>query len=53
MAEDLGLKPVDEFDSVRTVASPIGLSASPASTRLPPPDLDEHGSQIRERFSSG
>lgn len=47
MAERLGLDPVDETAGVRTPASPIGLSASPAATRLPPPELDEQGEEIR------
>ena len=50
MAERLGLDPIDEFDGVRTPASPIGLDGSPAETRLPPPDLDRHGEEIRKRF---
>ncbi|MGW9630620.1 CaiB/BaiF CoA transferase family protein [Agromyces sp. NPDC055520] len=50
-AEALGLEPVAEigFDTFRaesvasrTVANPIGLSASPAAYRTPPPALDEH-----------
>ena len=51
MAERLGLDPVDEFDGVRTPSSPIGLSDSPAETRLPPPELDRHGPEIRGRFA--
>ena len=47
MADRLGLEPVDEFEGVRTPASPIGLSGSPAETRLPPPELDQHGDEIR------
>ncbi len=50
MAERLGLDPVDELGGVRTPSSPIGLSDSPAETRLPPPDLDEHGEEIRARL---
>ena len=51
MAERLGLDPVDRFEGVSTPASPIGLSSSPPETRLPPPDLDMHGPEIRERFA--
>ncbi|KRC59374.1 carnitine dehydratase [Agromyces sp. Root81] len=49
--EALGLDPVAEIDAgptpngtatSRTVANPIGLSASPAVYRTPPPALDEH-----------
>jgi crotonobetainyl-CoA:carnitine CoA-transferase CaiB-like acyl-CoA transferase len=47
LAEELGLEPVDEHDGVRTVASPLGLRATPARTRRPPPALDEHGDEIR------
>jgi crotonobetainyl-CoA:carnitine CoA-transferase CaiB-like acyl-CoA transferase len=38
---------VDEHDSVRTVAFPARLSRTPAGTRHRPPDLDEHGVEIR------
>ena len=45
--EALGLEPVAEIDAgaftSRTVANPIGLSASPAVYLTPPPALDEHG----------
>ena len=47
LAESLGLDPVDEHAGVRTVRSPLGLSATPAVTRRPPPALDEHGGEIR------
>ncbi|MFC9561843.1 CaiB/BaiF CoA transferase family protein [Agromyces sp. NPDC056965] len=44
--EALGLEPVAEIDAgaltSRTVANPIGLSASPAAYRTPPPALGEH-----------
>ena len=46
-ADRLGLRPVDEHGGVRTVSSPIGLSRTPARTRLPPPGLDQHGARIR------
>jgi crotonobetainyl-CoA:carnitine CoA-transferase CaiB-like acyl-CoA transferase len=52
MAEELGLDPVDEFDGVRTPASPIGLPDEPATTRLPPPELDQHGEEIRAWLST-
>ena len=39
LAERLGLAPVVETDGVRTVAHPVGLSATPASYRLAPPTL--------------
>lgn len=47
MAGELGLDPVDEFEGVRTPASPIGLVGEPPGTRLPPPELDQHGDEIR------
>ncbi|WP_205647454.1 CaiB/BaiF CoA transferase family protein [Agromyces badenianii] len=44
--EALGLEPVAEIGAgaatSRTIANPIGLSASPAVYRTPPPALDEH-----------
>ncbi|WP_157001736.1 CaiB/BaiF CoA transferase family protein [Agromyces laixinhei] len=44
--EALGLEPVAEINdgpcSSRTIASPIGLSATPAVYRTSPPALDEH-----------
>jgi len=49
LAAALGLDVVDETDGVRTVSFPVHLSRTPASTRLRPPDLDEHGSEIRAR----
>jgi len=47
LAEALGLEVVDETDGVRTVAFPAHLSHTPATVRLRPPDLDEHGDEIR------
>ena len=47
MSGELGLDPVDEFEGVRTPASPIGLVGEPPGTRLPPPELDQHGDEIR------
>ncbi|HEV8105517.1 MAG TPA: CoA transferase [Gaiellaceae bacterium] len=51
LAESLGLDVVDETGGVRTVAFPAHLSATPAATRLPPPDLGEHGDEIRASLS--
>jgi crotonobetainyl-CoA:carnitine CoA-transferase CaiB-like acyl-CoA transferase len=48
LAETLGLAPIDELDGVRTVSSPLGLRATPPTTRRRPPRLDEHGAEIRE-----
>ncbi len=47
LAESLGLEPVDEHEGRRTVASPLGLRATPAVTGRPPPELDQHGAEIR------
>ncbi|MFZ9668436.1 MAG: CaiB/BaiF CoA transferase family protein [Solirubrobacterales bacterium] len=47
MATDLGLEPVDEFEGIRTPASPIGIVGDSPETRLPPPELDQHGDEIR------
>jgi crotonobetainyl-CoA:carnitine CoA-transferase CaiB-like acyl-CoA transferase len=38
---------VDETGGVRTVAFPPHLSETPASVRRRPPDLGEHGDEIR------
>jgi crotonobetainyl-CoA:carnitine CoA-transferase CaiB-like acyl-CoA transferase len=48
-AEQLGLNPVVEIgpERVRGVASPINLSATPATHRLPPPALDADGDELR------
>jgi crotonobetainyl-CoA:carnitine CoA-transferase CaiB-like acyl-CoA transferase len=47
LAVALGLAVVDETDGVRTVAFPAHLSDTPATVRRRPPDLDEHGDEIR------
>lgn len=47
LAESLGLDPVDDTGGPRTPASPIGLSAEPMASRMPPPSLDQHGEGIR------
>ena len=51
LAAMLGLDVVDDTGDVRTVAFPAHLSASPATTRRPPPDLDEHGDEVRAWLS--
>jgi crotonobetainyl-CoA:carnitine CoA-transferase CaiB-like acyl-CoA transferase len=52
MAERLGLEPVVRVGAgeraVPTTRNPIRLSATPASYRLPPPELDEHGAELRK-----
>jgi crotonobetainyl-CoA:carnitine CoA-transferase CaiB-like acyl-CoA transferase len=49
LATDLGLEPVVEVgeNAVPTVRNPIRLSRTPASYRLAPPALDEHGADVR------
>jgi crotonobetainyl-CoA:carnitine CoA-transferase CaiB-like acyl-CoA transferase len=47
LADALGLDVVDETDGVKTVRFPARLSETPATVRRRPPDLDEHGSEIR------
>ena len=47
LAETLGLAVVDETDGVRTVVFPAHLSETPATVRRRPPDLDEHGDEIK------
>ena len=46
LAERLGLGPVADAGGVPQVASPIGLSATPASYRLAPPALGEHTAEV-------
>jgi crotonobetainyl-CoA:carnitine CoA-transferase CaiB-like acyl-CoA transferase len=46
LAERLGLAPVADAGGVPQVANPIGLSATPASYRLAPPDLGEHTAEV-------
>lgn len=50
-AEGLGLEPVvvagDDDAAMPSVRHPIAFSTTPASYRLPPPALDEHGEAIR------
>jgi len=47
LADELGLEPVVMSGEVPTVRNPVRLSATPASYRLAPPGLDEHGEEIR------
>ncbi|GGO14663.1 CaiB/BaiF CoA transferase family protein [Microbispora bryophytorum] len=52
MAERFGLDPVVEVGegdrAVPTTRHPIRFSATPAAYRLPPPELDEHGDELRK-----
>ncbi|MEU4215043.1 CoA transferase [Actinoplanes sp. NPDC026623] len=47
-AEELGLNPVVTVDGIPGVRNPITFSGTPASYELPPPELDQHGEEIRE-----
>ncbi|MFM9053978.1 MAG: CoA transferase, partial [Solirubrobacterales bacterium] len=47
LAEKLGLDPIDETDGTRSPASPLGLTETPPETRVGPPELDQHGDEIR------
>lgn len=47
LAAALGLDAVDSTAGVRTVTFPVDLSETPAATRRRPPELDEHGAEIR------
>lgn len=52
MAERFGLDPVvtvgEGSRAVPTTRNPIRFSATPAAYRLPPPELDEHGEELRK-----
>ncbi|RNL87546.1 CaiB/BaiF CoA transferase family protein [Halostreptopolyspora alba] len=51
MAERFGLDPIVEVGqgerAVPTTRHPITFSETPATYRLPPPELDEHGTELR------
>ena len=47
LAEGLGLEPVVTAGGVPGIRNPIGLSGTPPRYDLPPPELDEHGDQLR------
>ncbi|MFI8889972.1 CaiB/BaiF CoA transferase family protein [Streptomyces paradoxus] len=55
MAERFGLDPVVDVGegdrAVPTTRHPIRFSATPAVYRLPPPELDEHGAELRKWLS--
>jgi crotonobetainyl-CoA:carnitine CoA-transferase CaiB-like acyl-CoA transferase len=53
MAASLGLDPVDEIEGVRSPRSPLALSVTPTETRRRPPELDEHGSELRQWLVAG
>ncbi|MET9633912.1 CoA transferase [Lentzea sp. NPDC006480] len=47
MAERFGLDPVVEVGGMPTTRHPIRFSETPAVYELPPPQLDEHGAELR------
>jgi crotonobetainyl-CoA:carnitine CoA-transferase CaiB-like acyl-CoA transferase len=47
-AEDIGLDPVVTVGGIPGVRNPITFSDSTATYRLPPPSLDEHGTELRK-----
>ncbi|MDX8147528.1 CoA transferase [Lentzea sp. BCCO 10_0061] len=47
MAERFGLDPVVVVGDVPTTRHPIRFSETPAVYELPPPELDEHGDELR------
>src|SRR6266542_3097208 len=53
LASRLGTDPVVEGAGVRTVASPIGMSGTPPTDRLPPPSLGEHTEEIMDWLNGG
>jgi crotonobetainyl-CoA:carnitine CoA-transferase CaiB-like acyl-CoA transferase len=56
MAERFGLDPIvqvgDGDRAVPTTRHPIRFSATPARYHLPPPELDEHGAELRKWLST-
>ncbi len=53
LADRLGLETVVEIGGVRTVAFPAQLSETPAVAARRPPELDEHGDEIRSSLRRG
>jgi crotonobetainyl-CoA:carnitine CoA-transferase CaiB-like acyl-CoA transferase len=57
MAERFGLEPIVEVGegdrAVPTTRHPIRFSETPVAYRLPPPELDEHGIELRKWLASG
>ncbi|NUT38883.1 MAG: CoA transferase [Thermoactinospora sp.] len=47
MAERFGLDPIVEVGGVPTTRHPIRFSETPVDYTLPPPELDEHGAELR------
>ncbi|MEU8224119.1 CoA transferase [Kribbella sp. NPDC048915] len=51
-AEEIGLDPVVTVGGIPTVRNPITFSDGAAAYRLPPPELDEHGDELRKWLST-
>ncbi len=51
MARRFGLDPIVEVGSVPTTRHPIRFSVSSVDYKLPPPELDEHGAELRAWLS--
>jgi crotonobetainyl-CoA:carnitine CoA-transferase CaiB-like acyl-CoA transferase len=47
LASELGLEPVDESHGLPLIAPPLRLDGDRPPVRRPPPELDEHGDEIR------
>ena len=47
LASELGLEPVDDSHGLPLIAPPLRLDGSRPAIRRPPPELDEHGDEIR------
>ncbi|MET7394316.1 CoA transferase [Dactylosporangium sp. NPDC005572] len=52
LADELGLDPVVLAGGVPGIRNPIRFSGTAARYELPPPDLDEHGEEIRQWLKS-
>ena len=57
MAQEFALDPIVEVGegerAVPTTRHPITFSETPAQYALPPPELDEHGAELRKWLSEG
>jgi crotonobetainyl-CoA:carnitine CoA-transferase CaiB-like acyl-CoA transferase len=47
LAAELGMEPTDDAQRVPLVTPPLRLGGERPEIRLPPPELDEHGDEIR------
>jgi SAM-dependent methyltransferase len=53
LAEALGLEPVEEVAGLPLVRPPLRLDGARPPIRRPPPELDEHGEEIRAWLAPG